>query len=60
MLRSVMLTYDDLGRVRVVSEDLRADESELVGDVFAVQAISGQPADPGRMTTGELATVGNV
>jgi len=63
LLRSVMLTYDDIGHVKVVSQGLSEEEPELLGDPVAAHAIDGV-TDPnpssGRMTEAELATVGNV
>jgi hypothetical protein len=62
LLGSMMLTYDDIGRVQVMSKSLSEDEPELVGDPVATRAIAGETADsnPALMTEGELATVGNV
>jgi len=58
-LRAVMLTNDDLGVVKVVSETM-SEEPVLVGDKCATDSIGGVAADPGRMSTAEQATVGNV
>jgi len=54
-----MLTNDDLGVVKVVSETM-SEEPVLVGDKCATDSIGGVAADPGRMSTAEQATVGNV
>lgn len=59
-MRSMMLTYEDVGRVQVISQNLEEDEVYLVGAKPATQAIEGTPVGRGDLSAREESTVGNV